>query len=262
MKRLFQACIALLLLGCIKLPMEQAVSHRMKEARLLSPIIDLGLGENLGQMGFAASLGGMRSLVAAITYMRAYMAFENIAWGQVDSWFQLACRLQPRDELYWDEASWHMAFNAASSYLRNQEIEPIMRGKLYQSHIERGVTILQEGLRFNPESLKLQAKLGDIYARRTLEPVKAADLYNRVADLGGPSYYRRLAAYQWLNATDRDSWLKAYEILTEVYQKGQKFPSVIQSIKELERRLEIPNEDRIPDQASGVGASEGPAVTN
>jgi len=262
MKRRVQALVALLLLGCFKLPMEQAVSARLKEARLLSPIIDLGLGENLGQMGFAASLGGLRSLVAAVTYMRAYMAFENIAWAQVDSWFQLACRLQPRDEVYWDEASWHMAFNAASSYQRNQEIEPIMRGQLYESHIQRGVDILEEGLRFNPDNRRLLARLGDIYARRTLEPLKAAELYNRVADLGGPSYYRRLAGYQLFTAPDRESWKQAYEILKKVYDLGQKFPSVIDSIKDLERRLEVPIQNHIPEQESGKGTKSGSGITN
>ena len=76
--RRVQALVVFLLLGVVKLPVEQAVSARMKEARMLEGSLDLGLWENLGQMGFAASLGGLRALVAAVTYMQAYVAFENI----------------------------------------------------------------------------------------------------------------------------------------------------------------------------------------
>ncbi len=64
-------------------------------------------------------MGGLRSLVASITYLEAYTAFEDVDWGQVDLLMTLTTRL--RDPLttptYWEkEASWHMAYNAAAYY--------------------------------------------------------------------------------------------------------------------------------------------------
>jgi tetratricopeptide (TPR) repeat protein len=262
MSRRMQALLALLLLGVVKLPMEQAVSARLKEARLLDSVVDLGLWENLGQMGFAASLGGLRSLVATVTYMQAYLAFEDIEWARVDSLFQLTSRLQPRDVSYWDEASWHMAYNAASHYINSQSVEPVMRGKLYHGHIQRGVDILEEGLKFNPDNIRLLARLGDIYARRKLEPIEAAKHYLRVFELGGPPLYERLAAYQYMNASDRDSWLTAYKMLRKFYESGQKFPTVIDGLKDMEQKLQIPPFQRIPDAPSGrtEGLGKPPSV--
>lgn len=257
--RRVQALLALLLLGVVKLPVEQAVSARMKEERLLDGTVDLGVWENLGQMGFAASLGGLRALVAGITYMRAYVAFENVEWAQVDSLFQLTSRLQPRDVSYWDEAAWHMAYNAASNYLHSDRVEPIMRGKLYHSHIERGIQILEDGLRFNPEDPRLLSRLGDIYAKRKIEPQKAGEIYERVSRLEGLRRYERFAAYEYLKTADRALWRKAYDLLKASYDReGPKYPAVVDGIKELEKRLGIPFIQWIPEKSSGRGQMQPP----
>lgn len=257
--RRVQALLALLLLGMVKLPVEQVVSARLKEARLLEGTIDLGLWENLGQMGFAASLGGLRALVASVTYMQSYVAFENVEWAKVDSLFQLTSRLQPRDVSYWDEASWHMAYNAASNYLHSDRVEPIMRGKLYHTHIDRGIQILEDGLRYNPENARLLSRLGDIYSKRKIDPAKAGEIYERVSKLEGLQRYERFAAYEYLKSTDRVLWRKAYDLLKASYaREGPKFPAVVDGIKELEKRLGIPFIQWIPEKASGRGVIQPP----
>lgn len=248
-KRRLQALLALLLLGAVKLPVEQAVAAKLREARLRDGVLDLGLWENLGQMGFAASLGGLRALVAAVTYMRAYTAFEDVEWGRVDSLFQLTSRLQPRDLSYWDEASWHMAYNAASHYLHSDRVEPVMRGKLYHDYLDRGVAILENGLRFNPNDSRLLTRLGDIYARRKLEPARAGECYEMAARAGGGARILRQAAYEYAKTHDAVLWRKAYDILKAEYDRdGPKFPRVVIDLKQLEERLDIPMEQRIPDQ--------------
>jgi hypothetical protein len=246
-RRLVLAAAVLAGFGVAKLPLERMASAKLQQAGMQAPFVEVGLWENLGQMGFAAALGGLRALVAGVTYMRAYMAFEEVEWAQVDSFFQLTTRLQPRDESYWDEASWHMAFNAASHYLHRPDIDPVTRGKLYHAHIQRGLEILEEGLRYNPGQIRLLARLGDTHARRTLQPELAAKVYLQVAELGGPPRYRRLAAYEFLKTADRALWEGALAILREEYVAGRKFPSVIAGIKDLERRLQIPEVERIPD---------------
>ncbi len=247
--RLLQALLALLLLGAVKLPVEQTVSAHLRQAHLRDGPTDLGLWENLGQMGFAASLGGLRALVAAVTYMRAYVAFEDVEWARVDSLFQLTSRLQPRDLSYWDEASWHMAYNAASHYLYSDQVEPIMRGKLYHSHIDRGIDILEKGLRYNPNDPRLLIRLGDIYARRKLEPARAGQLYEQAAAHGAGDRIQRLAAYEYAKTTDRALWRKAHTILRAQYDKGgAKYPQLVDDLIRLEKQLGIPFMRRIPDR--------------
>ncbi len=247
-KRRLQALLALLLLGVVKLPVEQAVAAKLREARLRDGMADLGVWENLGQMGFAASLGGLRALVAAVTYMRAYVAFEDVEWARVDSLFQLTSRLQPRDLSYWDEASWHMAYNAASHYLYSNRVEPIMRGKLYHEYLDRGVAILENGLRYNPDDPRLLTRLGDIYARRKLEPARAGECYEKAAHAGAGVRMARMAAYEYTKTNEPALWQKAYDILKAEYDRdGPKFPRVVTDIKQLEERLNVPPAERIRD---------------
>jgi tetratricopeptide (TPR) repeat protein len=247
MKCPYQALAVFLLLGAVKLPVEQAATAHLRAAKLLSVPVGIGLRESLGQASFAASLGGLRSLVASITYLRAYREWENINWGKVDSLFQITTRLQPTYFNYWDEGAWHMAYNAASSYLYDDKIDPMLRGKLFDEHVQRGIDIILEGLRFLPDEPRLWNSLAEIYERRVHDPKKAAECYMQVFRISHNERYSRFAGYQYAQASDRDSWEKAYQLLKTAYDKKQRTPSVIDHLKNLEERLNTPLPMRIPD---------------
>ncbi|MDZ4289620.1 MAG: hypothetical protein U0984_16765 [Prosthecobacter sp.] len=256
MTRNLQALVGLLVFGVAKLPVEKAFTDHLLRAKLLSPPIDLGLRENLGQMGFAATLGGLRSLIASITYLQAYHEWENINWGKVDELFRLTTRLQPRYPNYWDEASWHMAFNAASSYLNNEKLDPKLRRELHDKYVQRGLEILNEGLRVLPRDAKLWNRLAELYDIRLKDPAKAGECYLRAFEFSGVPIYARLAGYQYARTSDPALWRKAYEVLMAAYRKGQRPPSVITTLKSLEERLNIPLIQRIPDPAPVIPRSQ------
>ncbi len=258
MKRRLQALSVLLLLGLVKLPVEQTATATLREARLLTAMPDFGLRDQLGQMSFAAALGGLRSLVASFTYLRAYNAWENVNWAMVDSLFQITTRLQPRYEHYWDEAAWHMAYNAASYYLNDETLNPAVRGKLFHEHIRRGHDILQEGLRVLPEDPRLWNSLAELYERRTYEPARAAECYLKVAEFTGNARFLRFAGYQFAQSADRAFWQRGYDLLRAAYDKNQRPPTLINTLKDLEKKLEVPAERRIPE--SYVPVPSGAAV--
>lgn len=257
MRRGYQALGVFILLGLLKLPVENTATRQFRAANLLSQPLDVGIGEQIGQMAFAASMGGLRSLIASITYLRAYRAWENIEWAKVDSLFQITTRLQPRYENYWDEASWHMAYNAASSYLYNEEIEPMVRGKLYEQHVQRGIDILNEGLRFLPDDARLWNALAEIYERRVHDPKKAAECYLQVHRISHNDRYARFAGYQYAQASDPESWQKAYTLLKTAYDKKQRTPSVIDQLKNLEEKLNLPLMQRIPEKRAILEHHQG-----
>ena len=248
MKRFYQALAVLLLLGIAKMPLEQSATRQFRAAGLLSEPMDLGMRENLSQMGFAAALGGLRSLVATITYLQAYHEWENVNWAKVDSLLQLTTSLQPGYANYWDDASWQMAYNAASFYLYDEKLQPMVRGRLYEEHVRRGIAILKDGLRHLPDDARLWNSLAEIYERRSHEPELAAQAYLEVFRISRNSRYRRFAAYQYAQSTKPEFWRKAYDLLHEAYQDPrQRTPSLIDTLKTLEDRLGIPTMKRIPD---------------
>ncbi|CAN5736010.1 hypothetical protein BH11VER1_BH11VER1_08340 [soil metagenome] len=246
MKQKLPVLALLILIGLCKLPLENRLTTTLKEQKLLDTGVDLSMRESLGQMGFAASLGGLRSLIASITYLQAYTAFENIEWGTVDSLMTLTTRLQPDEPLYWEDASWHMAYNAATSYLRNTELRAAIRNKLYRDHVSRGITILEEGLRYLPNDPRLLTRLGDIYHDRKPDPRLAAECYLNAYAHGAKNFYERMGAYELVKLNDRASWEKAYSILKRYYDNGARYASIMRDLPDLEAKLGVPVEQRIP----------------
>lgn len=249
MKRYFQAITVLVLFGAVKLPLEQHVTQDLRRMKLVDEPLRLGVGENLGQAGLAASLGGLRGLVASILALRAHVEFTHVNWGKVDSLYALVTRLQPRNPTYWEDASWHMAYNAASYYLYNQELKPMLRGQLYEDHIKRGITILKEGLHFLPDNPRLWVKLGEIYWRRTYQFKEAGDAYWNAFQHGGLNYTERFAGFAYAQANDADSWQKGYAILKRLYDSGKSTAGLVTYLKTLEEKMHIPPLERIPDAA-------------
>lgn len=261
MKRKLQALGLLLLFGAVKLPLEQHVTRDLRQQKMLLEPLRLGVGENLGQAGLAASLGGLRGLAAAILQLRAHVEFTHVNWAQVDSLYKLITRLQPRNANYWDEASWHMAFNAASYYLYDEDLKPALRGQLYEQHVQRGVDILKEGLHFLPNNPRLWEKLGDLHYRRTYHFKESGDAFLKAYENGGLNYTERFAGYAYAQSNDSASWTKGYAILKRLYDQGKSTPGLVEFLKILEQKLHIPDDQRVKDQAplrQGPGPMMGP----
>ncbi|TLD71427.1 hypothetical protein FEM03_07830 [Phragmitibacter flavus] len=242
-----------LMMGIVKLPLENHLSHSLRDQKLIPNPPALSLRDSLGQMGFAATLGGLRSLVASITYLQAYVAFERVEWGKVDSLMTLTTLLQPLEPSYWDEASWHMAYNAASNYLNDEKIRAALRQKLFRDHVQRGINILNEGLKFLPNHPRLLIKLGDIYntespARRSPDGRKAAEYYLAAHANGAQGFYERIAAYELAKFEDRPSQQQAYDILKRYYDQDTFNPTMRRLLPELEEKLQIPAIQRIDPQ--------------
>lgn len=249
MKRKLQALAVLLIFGVLKLPLEQHITRDLRRMRLVDEPMNLGTGENMGQMGLAATLGGLRGLVATVFQLQAYVAFTNVDWAQVDKYYNFVNRLQPRNASYWEEASWHMAYNAASYYLYSEDLKAGLRGQLYQAYVKRGIDILTEGLKFLPDNPRLWQKLGDIHWNRSKDFKAAGDAYLSSFQHGGLNFTQRFAAYAYAQSTDTASWQKGYSILKKLYDEKKATPGLIEYLKMLEQNLHIPAAQRIPDAA-------------
>src|SRR2546421_34258 len=118
MMRFFLVLTSVALFGAARLPMEHSISATHRELHLRAVDFNLGLREQLGQMGFVAALNGFRSLVADALFVEAHVAWERTEWGRVLLLFRQVTTLQPRAILFWDMAAWHMAWNASVAALK------------------------------------------------------------------------------------------------------------------------------------------------
>jgi hypothetical protein len=243
------ALLLLVLVGLVRLPMEEKLSQELRDKQLLETPVGLDMTESLGQMGMAASLGGLRALVASITYLMAYGDFEDVNWEGVRRLMWITTRLEPHNRAYWEEASWHMAYNATAYYQRDKNLRPAIREKLIRDHVQMGKDILEEGLRYLPNNPSLWLRLGQILQDKQFDDRRAAEAYLECYAKGGEKYQyaERMAAYEMVKLSDRPSWERAYEILKKYYDRGMRKAgtSIMRDLPILEERLNIPKDQRV-----------------
>ena len=247
------AVLLLVVFGIVKLPIEHALEGKMRENRFREGRLDLEMHEQLGQAAFVASLGGFRSLVASGLYLMAHTAFEQTDWGKVEQLYKMITALQPRNEHYWNNASWHMAYNAHSYYLRKSgelsEWDRILVEKeTLPYYLERGRKFLEDGLRYLPEEWRLYREMAELHARKFNDYGKAADWYLE----GSKQPYAwsllyRLYLYNVSRAEGREQ--EAYDALLEAHRQGAQTPSVVLGLEELE--------DKFADEVLATKGLEG-----
>src|SRR5438309_3011781 len=251
MTRLLLVSMILAVLGAIKLPIEHdlAVSHRQENFRGIE--FNLDLREKLGQLGFVAALSGFRSIVADGLFIQAHVAWEQTEWGRVLLLFRQVTTLQPRAILFWDMAAWHMAWNASVAAL-NDQTQPrlALRVKAQREYFALGKDFLERGIKNNPEKPQLYETLARLYKEKYKDHASASEFFAKAAALPeARAYEKRFSAYELSYCEGRER--EAYERLRRLYDAGknERMPTLITRLTFLEQKLNIPNEQRIPQGA-------------
>jgi len=252
MKLSLFAIFALVAFGGARLPVEHALLlERTKEGLHSAPPLDLSFREQIGQLGLVAALGGFRSLVADFFFIQAHVAWERTEWSRVLLLLREATTLQPHTILFWDMASWHMAWNASAAAL-NDPAQPrlALRIKAQREYFDLGKDFLERGIRNNPDRPQLYEALARLYRDKYKDHARAAEFFAKAATKPGtPSYAKRFSAYELSLCEGLEQ--EAYEELRRLYFAGEneRAPTLITRLKSLEDKLNIPPDQRIPDSA-------------
>jgi hypothetical protein len=233
--------------GAARLPFEHALDVAQKAAKLRTVPIDLGLRERLGQMGFLAALSGFRSGLAAYLWIEAHNAWERTEWGRMAGLFDTVTTLQPRSTMYWDMAAWHMAWNASIAALDDKsQPSEALRIRNQRQYFKVGRDYLERGLKNNPDSAFLWERYAILLRDKLDDHCGAADAFLKSSELPGtPPYMARFAGYELSKCPGRER--EAYDLLKKLYEKGpeERKPTLITTVKELEKKLDVPPQDRI-----------------
>lgn len=244
------ALFALVLLAFLsaKIPAEHCVDRAQRGLHLRAIDLNLGLREQIGQLGFLAALSGFRAIVADVVFIQAHVAWERTDWARLLWLFRQATTLQPHVVLFWDMAAWHMAWNASVAAL-NDAAQPrqALRVKAQREYIALGKDFLERGLRHNPDRPELYEALARLYRDKLNDHLHASQCFAKAASLpGAKAYDKRFAAYElsYLEGHERE----AYEQLRALYQSGEneRLPTLLKRLKALEEKLNVPVEQRIP----------------
>lgn len=249
------ALLLVVLFGLLRVPFEDRLQSRLEADQLLTRPLAIGMIEQMGQSAFLATLGGTRALVAIYMSLLAYDAWEYQDWDRVETSFDVIYQLQPHDLQAWITGAWHQHTNASV----NMEQRPDWREwklpheqsreEARDRYIAKGIDILRDGVRNNPDSGKLYQEFAWTLWKKGKDPCAAADAYKKALNLPGSlGFTVRFHGYTLAECPGRER--EAYDYLKGLYNQGNKkhhLPSVIVSLKKLERQLDIPFILRIPD---------------
>jgi len=245
--RIVLVIVVLLIFGLVRTPYEIALNRDQRDAHLRQTPLDLSLREQVGQMGFLAALSGFRSPLAAVLWIQAHSVWEEMQWGKMVPLLNTVLTLQPRSQAYWDLAAWHMAWNASIAAENDQTVQsPALRKMRSRQYIQLGREILERGIRNNPSNRFLHERLAMLLRDRAGDHCAAAEHFKIAASMPGVSdFVRRFAGYELAKCPGRER--EAYNTLLTLYNEGehQRKPTLVILLEELERKLEIPQAERI-----------------
>jgi hypothetical protein len=240
--------LLLLVWGVAKLPIETRLSEAQKATRFGGFKISSTLRQQAGQAGFLATLGGLRAAVADLLWIRAHVAWQSTQWGKMKLLFDVCTALQPRRVMFWDNAGWHMAWNA-SVYAMNDTAhvpEQVERWRNQQQYFKLGEDYLLRGIENNPDSWELYDRLAWFYKDKMQDKLKAAAAYEEASKRPGRlDYVRRQAAIMLAECPGHEE--EAYKKLKALYDEGERewLPTLLKQIQRLERKLRISQSERV-----------------
>jgi tetratricopeptide (TPR) repeat protein len=231
--------------GAVKLPWEIRMTREQRLATVgFAGPTAVAMREKLGQGLVLAALGGFRGLAANALMLQAHGAWEEQQWVRVRSALEMATLLQPRVALFWDMASWHLAWNAAVAAERyGGEPSETRRRIEARKWVEAGRELLERGTRAVPEKALLFQRLGDLYWQRLADYQAAADCYEQALAKGdAPPYLERFVGYAREKAGDKAGALEYFRKLRhsmgEAPDPARKPEVVEREIRKLEGQVE------------------------
>ena len=237
----------LCLFGASVLPLQSRLQQEAEAAHFHKTTLTINLRERIGQAGFLAALSGFRSPLAALLWIEAHTAWENTEWGRMAGLFETVTALQPRSLTYWDMAAWHMAWNASVAALQNvKQPSEALRTRAQRAYIQLGKDFLERGILNNPDRPQLHVQLGVLLRDKMEDHCAAAEAFLKASKFpDAPPYAARFAGYEMAKCPGRER--EAYDYLRKLYEKGEKqrLPTLINLLRQMESKLEIPASDRV-----------------
>lgn len=240
------AGLMLLVGGLLLLPFNRAVSAAQHRLGLQLPPPDISKRDALSQQLAFFTLGGLRSLAAEITSLDATNAWMKRDWARADARWSTVTTLAPHRVNYWAAASRDMATNAAGDYLSSTRLSSQERTQQARHYITRGEYYLLQGIRNNPQSLLLHARLGDLYSDLYRHPqfAKAAAAYQKAIELGAPQLYSRLRFYNLCRIRGREA--EALQLGRQLFADPHNHvPALRTLIFVLQHKLNLPANERL-----------------
>ncbi len=249
MKTRLIAFIMLVAVPVFLIPLEQQIRHERTYLKYGGTPTSLKMRDQVGQGMAIALLAGFRGIVADFLWIQCHTYWEQKEWLRQYRNMELVTTLQPQSSLFWDLASWHMAWNISYAVRIDPDNHTVAEGlKRERDWILKGKEFLERGIDNIPTDYDLYFKLGWLYWQKLQDDCEAADYFYRACQFPEtPDYIRRLYARSLERCGRIHAAYERWKTLwnTETYGEAQARNVVEREIRRLEDSLQIPNNQRV-----------------
>ena len=223
--------------GWLRMPYEQKLSEELHTLKLVPPRLSLEERSKLKQKAFVATYGSLRPTIAAFMSVKTTNYHSDQDWDKIEDSFKEIVLLDPYNFYYWDQASWHMASNAASDKQNDDSLTEVGRKQQFQKYIQKGKDIINQSIKANPSDwryLNLKAKL-EANRYRNPDYAAAVDTFNQILKIPDlPQHVTRTTSLEILFAMQKlpKRHQESYNLAMELFEKNTSYrvPTLLNEI--------------------------------
>jgi hypothetical protein len=275
MRHKLLAILVLVLAAVLFSPLENRIHAERVLKKYGGAQVSLSLRERLGQGTAVALLAGLRGVVADFLWIQNANYFTKNEWVPMCRNIELVVTLQPQSTTFWEQGSWHMAWNIGYSVSQDPKNANNAQGiRREREWHQKARDFLLRGIENIPQQHDLYFSLAWLYWTKLAKDCgedadcqraaycKAAEYFGRAAEFPDAPMYIGRAYARALEKCGRVS--DAYEywkILWNVDHQTtyQMWTEVERNIKRLEDELAITEDRRVPRKADGSGSLQEPS---
>ncbi|MGF1483817.1 MAG: tetratricopeptide repeat protein [Opitutales bacterium] len=261
--RLTAVSLAVLFLtGLLAYPLERGawkrVSANLNELRVEEVESALGQGVILGV------LGGFRTLMADLLFIRMYTHWEKKEWTKVEALMPVLTSVDPRSLYFWINANRIVAYDIPVMRIReinagfkragsDRVLTPEEEQAIHAEQGLKAIDSLQQGLTYHPDESTLMQDIASTYLNKVGDVEKAAEWYLRAWQTPTRRYYQARLHAQLVYNLGRVQ--EALDFLIAHYREIPKDAPyarasvVLERIREMEDELGLPESERFQPDA-------------
>ena len=226
--------------------------------RIRPSIPEIGRKElepTLGQGVLLGVLGGLRTVVADIAWIRSYVFWERRDRPGCEALMRTACTLDPHARYFWENTGLRIGLDMAHWEIRRRggyaKVPAETQERLFRQYGRRGLDVLEEGMAYARSRTSLLLAAGFLAEGKLKDLRLAADYYRQAAEApDAPWYAARICAdFDWSagRKTEAYRWYRNYWE-TRMRAKEDGFPEDLIRLRIMETELRLGILQRIPRQ--------------
>ncbi len=215
------------------------------------------LEPSAGQGVLLGVLGGLRTVIADVSWLRSYVLWERKEEAGCEALMRLSCTLDPNSRYFWEQAAFAVGFDMANWEIRRRggyaRLAKEIQDHLFTSYARKGILILEDGAKFSRSRAPFLIVAGQLAEMKIKDLRLAASYYRAAAESpDAPWYAARFAARTAWQAGDRKesyAWFRQHWTTTLRVRQEDRSPDDLAELRMMEDALFMPTSARIPRQA-------------